>query len=729
MLKKPVVKTGFLRTKVQPSSDVFLPQFFYTGNMITSFSSHPSFLTKLFLDVSSLSKKILYGMVILVMLFQVTNVRADSSFHSMPALNVHLRAATNRTIKFKAHNGADEYTEKIDLPHLVLYRNGILTEPGERTLIVEINNIKIPPSGVTVLLEITTQHTVFTSDEGNEKPFLVWRDERNIPNNSGRIQNKESIVFRHVFDDLIHINDEITETPTDYFKIDIRITDYEHPITNPLNEFSQDYAFLMERQWLVPLPEVLEESPGAAPDEMIVYYCDMFPFQVNKEDFHSRIPREKIPAYLESELIPAMVEAFQSETDQWGFPWYGEWTSFRPDEPPKRLSVALTQDDTWFHGTAPSRGLARISINVESENNSNYPTLTDSLMSNFYHELFHNLQRNILQHLGGNGDVDGIADAWQFFSEGTAVLASSVGQPEVQFTRSTGLRSYFTNANSFLAGGGIVERDLNRSYLDISPYHAAIYWRFLYEQCGGMSGSREDPGAGMQIIRNTLSALYTKTIVDISTSTDLVEHLPSIMDEALKRTPSCPFDNYLDSLNKFAWAVYALNLDNGRCSEPGFPAGCELHDPAEIYLDLIIPTIRYCQEEVIYDKSAQPFPAGIKSSFGMDFIDISLGPSAQGKSLTLDFNTAPEKKGVYNVQVWKLMVPGQGQKPRRIHQQPAASFVISSDHRDKHYLLSIIEIDLEQWDRLGLIITRIDPNEKLDPTGEYTFKVRSGLVE
>ena len=38
---------------------------------------------------------------------------------------------------------------------------------------------------------------------------------------------------------------------------------------------------------------------------------------------------------------------------------------------------------------------------------ANYDNLTDKLMSVFQHELFHNLQRNIELHNGGNGDLDG----------------------------------------------------------------------------------------------------------------------------------------------------------------------------------------------------------------------------------------------------------------------------------------------------------------------------------
>jgi hypothetical protein len=39
------------------------------------------------------------------------------------------------------------------------------------------------------------------------------------------------------------------------------------------------------------------------------------------------------------------------------------------------------------------------------------------------------------------------------------------------------------------------------------PYDLVAYWRFLYEQCGGMSCQGEDPAAGMQVIRQVLNVL------------------------------------------------------------------------------------------------------------------------------------------------------------------------------------------------------------------------------
>jgi hypothetical protein len=183
--------------------------------------------------------------------------------------------------------------------------------------------------------------------------------------------------------------------------------------------------------------------------------------------------------------------------------------------------------------------------------------LTDKLVSVFQHELFHNLQRNIELNHGGNGDLDGKESAWRFFSEGTAVLASTVGKPDIHFAEPSEILKNMFNADNFPL------QRLNNIYAVTDPNHAALYWRFLYEQCGGMNNGFEDPKAGMQIIRQTLNVLYSKEVVDIHTSSDLTTGLPEIMDQALKGA-ACPFYNYTESLQAFSDTINALQLEDTR---------------------------------------------------------------------------------------------------------------------------------------------------------------------
>jgi hypothetical protein len=633
-----------------------------------------------------------------------------------PSPAVIMRAASGATIGFRTQNGEKVDgvpSETWDLPHLVLRRNGALTDPQERTVLVEVTGIEVPPAGVTVTLSVQTHHGDPDSHTDSPPRIYVWRESQRIVNASGSIQTGVTVVLEHMFDGTVLTDTGALATPTDYYRYNLVVTDALHPATNPRYTFSRDYAFLMESQWVAPLPEVREASVGAAPDELVVYYCDLFPFRRESQDPTTWLPRERVEGYIRAELIPALIEAYRIQTDVWGFPWYEEWTSYRPRRNAERLSVALADGETWFHDEAPRQGHAGISLNV-SRVKEEYDTLTDGLMNIFHHELFHSLQRNINQHYGGDGRVGGAKNAWDFFAEGTAVLASSVGQPGVEFSQTQGLRAYAFNARVFLGRAGRSPGDLNESYERMYPYDAVAYWRFLYEQCGGMSNHVEDPAAGMQVIRQALNVLYAGDVVDIGASTDLVETMPAIMTQALEDS-SCPFRTYEESLQAFARAIFLLRLEGGRCTVPGFPTGCGFYDPHELYDDPPYSTILYAGEAITYTRLSQPCPAGIPSSFGMDFVEVALHPSLGGQSLTLEFYSARGGEAEFAAQVWSLMAPGDGSRPR-----PASPVVLMTKNSDGHLAYVIPAINTAECNRLGLVITRIDAKENLDPEGAYT---------
>jgi hypothetical protein len=495
------------------------------------------------------------------------------------------------------------------------------------------------------------------------------------------------------------------------------VTSVNHPVADPWYTFDQDYAFLMENQWIARLPDVRETPAGAAPDELIVYYCDMFPFRKSAYDRTTWLPREAVPDYVSYELIPAMIEAVRVQTDDWGFPWYDTWTSYRSGEDAERLSVALVKGGTWFHGSAPSNGHSGISLRVNGNGYAaDYDTLTDALVSVFYHELFHNLQKNILQKRGDNGDVNELESAWRFFAEGTAVLVPSVGRSATEFGPSTGARHYMENANRYLGVIGLEGGELNRSYQKMSPYHAALYWRFLYEQCGGMANGLEDPAKGMGVIRRALISLYSGDIVDIISSTDPVGEMPKLMDEVLKDS-LCPFKTHRESLVAFARAIYGLRVDGGRCMAPGIPTGCGFYDPHYLYHDPPVDTIPYAGGAVVYSAANQLNPAGIKSSFGMDFVEVILDPTLDGQTLSVEFYGALGAAAEFNVQVWKLG-PG-GSKPRAIAVEPE----MMVQNADRGYVYTIARVDTAAFNRLALLITRLDSHEAADPVGSYTVRL------
>jgi hypothetical protein len=353
----------------------------------------------------------------------------------------------------------------------------------------------------------------------------------------------------------------------------------------------------------------------------------------------------------------------------------------------------------------PSRGNAGISINVNGARRE-YETLTDGLMSTFYHELFHNHQRSLNQRLGGNGDVNGAGSAWDFFAEGTAVLASAVGQPEVELSRSWGSRAYLFQATGFLGREGLVGGDLNDSYGALNPYRAALYWRFLYEQCGGVIEGAENPATGMAIIQRVLETLYSGEGVDILSSTDLVEALPQVMDRALEGS-ACPFQSYADSLVAFAGSVYGLRLGGG------------FHDPNGLYPVPPFDTLGYAGSKVVYGADEQGDAASIPSSFGIDLVEVTLAPASQGQPLTIELHGALGATARFRAQVWRLRDAGEGSPPVAL----GDPVTLADAGADGLLSVAISGADTTLANRLGLAIVRVDADEATDSTGAYTLVV------
>lgn len=670
--------------------------------------------------------KILYYSLLVVLLFQSSIGRVtaldtvESPSDQMPnepktfvraaSLTVDLSTATGNNIIFKPQEAAVKAKSTGgEIPHLVLNRNGVPTPGFERTLQVSVGNLTVPRSGMYVQLVIETQHGDPDLDRRNNIKIRVRKETRFVPYDA-LTQQGASVRFVVTFDPITELPHKIIKTPTDYYRYRITVTD---TLGNELQTYVGDYAFLMENQWRVPLPQVLEMTPGAAPEELLVYYYDMMPFQPNLKDPDSQIPRQAVDRYIQTELIPAMVEAFRRQSNTWGFPWYEEWRNYRSDEDPKALSVALGERDIWFHGEAPELGHSMISIRVDGTAGE-YDNLTDGLMSTFHHELFHNQQHNMSLHFGSDGLVSGKEEAWKPFSEGTAVFASSVGQPTVQFEATAQLRSYLKRANAFIGSEGAIGGGLNQSYKDI-PYQTALYWRFLYENCGGISDTGEDPATGMQVIRHVLETLYKGEIIQINSSTDVAKAFPLILDDALQATPACVFHSYEESLIEFARAIYRLRLEDGRCSDLTRRSSCALTYPHQLYARP--PVDRYS----IIAGAATEINGAIPSSYGIDFIELELSSSLEDKTLKLHFTDNSDPGLTFHMQVLKTRSVGQDDETESRSVQIGEP--ISKQMNYGSVIVELEDLSTDEFDGLGLIITRMDPYEEKETTGAYSIQV------
>jgi hypothetical protein len=258
---------------------------------------------------------------------------------------------------------------------------------------------------------------------------------------------------------------------------------------------------------------------------------------------------------------------------------------------------------------------------------------------------------------------------------------------------------------------------LNQSYEKIT-YHSAIYWRFLYEQCGGMKLGIEDPTAGMKVIRTTLETLYQAETIDVRRSKNIVKDLPRLMDQVFEKEDSCPFVNYADSLEHFARAIYNLKLEDRRCFKPGIPRECGFYDPNELYP---LPPVR----TVNLTSASNPITGDVASSYGIDFIDVLVSPNINVRSLTMEFANTPSSDTRFSVQVLKIQILGDDPRQPAYMVQYGQSAVLTEKTSSGSLVYRIDETELDNIDCIGLVITRLDGNEKSETGGyELTFQVQ-----
>jgi hypothetical protein len=293
--------------------------------------------------------------------------------------------------------------------------------------------------------------------------------------------------------------------------------------------------------------------------------------------------------------------------------------------------------------------------------------------------------------------------------------------------QTSGPRTYISHANGFI-GPTNVEGELNSSYAGMSPYRAALYWRFLYEQCGGMRDGIEDPAAGMRVIRQLLEVLYAPAVAHSGPSSDLKERLPAVVDHVLggSAAESCPFQTFRENLQSFARAIYLLRLEGGRCTAPAMPAGCGFYDPNHLYVSPPAATITYSGERIVFSASDQPYPRGISSSFGIDFVEVELELGAQGQALGLEFYGDPQGVAEFGVEIWGLVDDGIPYRVETALARVVPSLHLTATMIGRRLLFDIPEIDAGKADRLALIITRLDGDEDSDSVGAYTIALQPG---
>jgi len=405
--------------------------------------------------------------------------------------------------------------------------------------------------------------------------------------------------------------------------------------------------------------------------------------------------------FIESQFVPMIVDTWQTQFHTWGFgPIHPDWDADQVVE------VVVTDPPfALFDGTGSYTRLVGADglpyperrIWWPSSNNAFqvYDSLENGCKVAFAHEFFHLVQWNILVS-GGHP-----RSFWlHVFIEGQGKFAPSVQYPELEIHRDHVIvaeSAYASAANRFLALRSNTSYEVLEADRD-GIYDATLYWRFLYERFGSMD-----------IIRASLEEMAHH-----HTPEDIVGSMKRTMDAAFARFDG-PFHTYEESLIAFARANYALHLVNGRCTTANL-AGCGgfYYDPQNTYGE---PPI---EAELNYDGSQRTHAGAIPASYGMDFVEVSLDPSVNGQPVTIKVQGEGETAR-FDVQIWKL---GRwGAKPCAITSYPET---IPQDSGGTH-VVAIPQLETTAWDRLAIIVVRLDAGETVEPAGNYRITLESGM--
>jgi hypothetical protein len=184
--------------------------------------------------------------------------------------------------------------------------------------------------------------------------------------------------------------------------------------------------------------------------------------------------------------------------------------------------------------------------------------------------------------------------------------------------------------------------------------------------------------------------------------------LDAIMDAALARART-PFPTFEASMMAFAEANYALRLAGGRCQSLNADACPGRHrDPERLYP---APTLA---AELPYDGSSLRFDGRVPASYGTDLIEIPLEPEADGRPLQIVLRSESAR---FSVRAWRLHGADGGMQALTPHPEALSG----SCRTGCRY--TVRRLDRARYDRLALIIVRLDPHERADPVGGYQLRL------
>lgn len=569
-----------------------------------------------------------------------------------------------------ARDERDPGKQRFELPLLYLHRQREAAVAYQRFLIINIAGFDRPTE---LKLEAVSHHVNVATGE----PHTVIRSAV-TPQRACTVENP--CPFLWTFD--------ATTTPSDLYNL--RIKD---ELGKTLWENGDRPAFAMLDTWDV----LMSAERGQTKDYTVrITYATLFPFAKGENDLDNRLAPDQVTDFVERHFAPIIQDTWHTQAQEWGFgdPLHPEWDA------DGIVDVIVTDlPFALFGGTGtysrfvvenerpyPERRIWWFSSNLSFQA---YDALEDGFRVLFAHEFFHLMQWNVLLHTGKPGDF------WLSWIEAQGRFAPSVQYPELELNKDHLIpenSTYTDSANRFLT------QHLNTSYAELAEhngfkYDGALYWRFLYEQYGGMP-----------IVRAALEEMPHYT------NAGSVIGMAGALEAAFARTPG-PFDSFEESLITFSRANYALRLETGRCSNQDVTR-CDgrYYDPAGMY------THPRLEAELTYDGTELSYGGDLPTSYGIDLIEVNLDSSVQGQALRLEFR-ADGPAARFSVQVWQL---GRGYaNPRPA--TPAPEIVRRSE--DGVHRSFIPQMNTSTTSRLALIVTRLDADEMTEPVGGYQVTV------
>lgn len=140
---------------------------------------------------------------------------------------------------------------------------------------------------------------------------------------------------------------------------------------------------------------------------------------------------------------------------------------------------------------------------------------------------------------------------------------------------------------------------------------------------------------------------------------------------------------------------------------------------------LPIQEFTYSSGQWAFDSNQGPFPPGISTSFGMDFIKINLALESVENSLSIALIAENEDQADFVLQVVKInnhkhensLIP-EGSQPENEGTQVSSNTSWRTN-------TTLSDIYLDDFNQLGLIITRTDNMEHQGFPGNYSLVINA----